>query len=265
MVSAGVARPEGHDMSYGYIADTFELREGAFDTYRQQQVTFALDSGRWRLEPAKQVGGAFPFDDTVYLLSAWHPNGFPASWGQNMRYTAELVARVTEANGSAIDGVSHAANRTWFEGALLVSGLRRRAVLDLAAEFGAPAYVEWTPDELRVIPISEQIERSTMAWSLTSVERLCALNPDAQVGERCVRRGGEWIGASIEAAAASALEHAHAYALLGCDTCQGKQQHNSRGGPIGLSEVSPASRWCGLTSLGWTPSTIVAANDGWDA
>jgi len=252
-------------MSYGFIADTFNVREGAFDTYSQQQVTFELDSGPWRLESAEQVSGAFPFEDTVYLVSAWHPNGFPASWGQNKRYTAELVARVTEAKGSVIEVVSHAANRTWFEGTLLVSGLRRCAVLDLAAEFGAPAYLEWTPDELRVIPISRQLESATSPWSLTSVERLCALNPEAQVGERCVRRGGPWVGASREAAFASALEHAYAYALLGCDTCQGEQQPNVRGSAIGLTEVSPASRWCGLTDLGWTPDAIiVAGDDGWD-
>lgn len=251
-------------MSYGFIADKFDLREGAFDTYREQQITFELDSGLWRLEPAEQVGGEFPFEDTVYILSAWHPNGFPASWVQNARYTAALASRAADAGGSVIDAVGHAPNHTRFEGPLLISELSRRKVLDLAGEFGALAYVEWTPAEIRVIPISPKIESSSSPWSLTSVRRLCALNPEAEVGERCARKGGPWVGASIEAAFASTLEHAFAYALLGCDTCQGEQQLTVAGGPIGLTGISPASRWCGLTCLGRTPDAIAFTEDGWD-
>lgn len=243
-------------MSYGFIADEFEPRVGACDSYAHTQITFDHNSTRWRLAPSQTTEGTFPFEDVAYILSAWHPNGFPASASQNDRYTRSLADRVADVGGEVVSAVSHDSGRTWFERSLLVTGLTSRIALDLACEFGAPAYLAWTPEQLTVVPISQTIGETSARWSLTRANRYCPTIPDALPGEACRRKGGGWVGASIEAALLSTLTHWFAVDSFGCDTCHGVQATEAPGRPIGLVEVSCPSRWCKPTVLGWTAATI---------
>jgi hypothetical protein len=123
-----------------------------FAGYAHAQVVVDLpDGGRLRVRPAPRPG-AFPWDATVHVLTAYDPGPARLGTAENRRRQGSLEAELAALGLAVIPAVASAGDGTHAEVSAVVVGWDDEAALELARRYGQDAIFRWTPDAWAVVP-----------------------------------------------------------------------------------------------------------------
>jgi hypothetical protein len=216
------------------------------ESYLNQSYVLTYQGLRVLLEPATAPNSDEP-DDPLYLVSGWHP------WGQASTYPAcrvdqaSLRRSATQVGTITGTAVACAADKTWFEHALLVAGLSDAQAVDLARRAGQLAAIRWHRGYVTVLPTGPLVcDPRTVPVLLRPAPATCPLRDDERPSLQCLEWGGHGASAAMFAAVLFRSYRQLALDLLGCEPCAGGRTHHS---------IPPSSK-------PWEDGPVVASRHG---
>jgi hypothetical protein len=179
--------------------------------------------------------GGLDRPDTVWLLTAWNPDGRASTLAEQQESNAQLRQRVLRAGGQIVGvGVTASPDRSWVEDHIRVVGLGADVAIRIGVQSGQPAVPALLCDMVVVMPTGRMptLRQSTMvAVTRYQIARTCPMRLDDTLGARCTMRGGPYGSAAISAAAVWGSHRRLLLRRLGCDACADGSQPTS--GPWG--------------------------------
>lgn len=247
-------------------SDHYGPRESLSESYRTNWIRFEFEGADYALIPESDnvdLDGQIelnPEDDSAeaiwnaisgIVITNSHPDG-AAQFPEEEEGLRTALAKDLAVAGSA-DTIEvfavHRRNR-WVEFAQLA-----KIDLDLAAELAAKwrqaAFLQVLKGSVRIHPITSEVEDGVYPVRLVRLAaRPCPMREGLEQQYVCKLWGGPWVSKSMTAAYNWQAFQQRGVALLGCGPCGDgakpiadyRGQAWTRGGPIGLRQISVPSR-----------------------
>ncbi len=129
----------------------------------------------------------------VHLISGWHRDGEPSTYGPNHGGHDALHDVLLGAAYPIVQAGAFPPDQSWYEELLLAGGLSDQQAVDSGRAAGQAAVVRWDSAALTVLPtgLRDDIAPSRSAWQLTRLAtRSCPLRLDDDPTGRCQLYGG---------------------------------------------------------------------------
>jgi hypothetical protein len=190
-----------------------------FDTYLTNTLRIPTDDDRWvELRPAA-AHNAPP--QPVHVLPAWNPYGAATSLGRNIALREQLEVTLLGAAGSFRLAAVIAADRTWADEALVVSGADQLVLARIAATHGQWIFWRWDAHGLHLVEWGWGATLAAVPVAAVYLDRRpCPVRaPGADDGQPCtsppVTRSDSGSGTAFNRRRSTLI------CVAGCDTCHG--------------------------------------------
>lgn len=223
--------------------------EPVADSYRHNIIRIHLPGNAIELIPGDVhlVGetGTAPTDAVpVHVVSGCNAFGDLAGQHDNAATTAALYEDLEQRGWEYHRAAVFPPGRGWVETAAAIHGVDLQPVLDLARHHGQEAVQTWDQDGLRATPTgagpADVAELGPAPVSARPADLGCPMRLQDRA-TACVREGGPWVSASMEAALVWEHHRQMLVAALGCAVCAGGDV-TTNGRPLGLTGLYTPSR-----------------------
>lgn len=236
--------------------------EDPFDSLSTNRLCLFIKGKQVWIEPAHAnkrapvAGHAVPGNLPLTYLSVWNPYGDRHSLAENRALHEQLRSRIDVLGLSAIEAVTVAANGSWFEQGLAITGLTTEQADALVREFHQVGYIRLDGDGWHSTPRDTTRAPRHQSFSvITRTKRRCPVRMFDASAELCHMQGGHFTSRSRTYAAIWEIHRGVGLELLGCSVCKngtesvfaydGKTLLPPRRSTITLREASLASRYGG--------------------
>lgn len=205
--------------------------------------------------PAPKVESppATDYDGAVYVVTAWNPDGQPATLTRNLQLHRRMRADVQARGWDVLQVATYDEGFRWAERSLLLVGVDQAAASALALEYAQPALIKWTQPGVTMLAAGTGIAMAApVPTSIIPTSAACPMRTikgQPQEDFVCRNPGGPWISASIHESARWRQQRKMLLATIGCNVCQGTPAEGPAGEALTISPHAVASRYGPATSM----------------